>query len=463
MGGEWRSVSLGEANVRLIDCVHKTPSDVGVGFAYLAIPQMKTGAIDLRDARRISPDDFATWTLKAKPEPDDVVLSRRCNPGVTAHVPNGVQFALGQNLVLLRSDGSHVFPPFLRWLVRSPAWWNEVGRFINVGAVFESLRCGDVPKFELPVPPLPEQRRIAAVLGALDDKIELNRKMNETLEAMAQALFKSWFVDFDPVIDNALRAGNAIPDDLAEKAQRRKAVMARDSYEVPEYAGMFPDGFVDSEFGWIPKGWRFLPVKASVDAVFDGPHATPSPSPTGPVFLGIRNLTGTGLNLATIRRIAEVDWPRWTKRVVPRHGDIVFCYEARLGDFALLPPGLRCCLGRRMALVRPLPEVGSKHFLFHYFTAKPFQSFLRAHINPGSTVDRILLKDFPNYPVLACADDLRERFEVIGGPIWTTIHKNQAESQTLAAIRDTLLPKLITGEIRVPADVAIEQAAEATA
>jgi type I restriction enzyme S subunit len=102
-----------------------------------------------------------------------------------------------------------VYPPFLRWLVRGPEWWNQIGKFINVGAVFDSLRCADVPKFELLFPPLPAQRAIAHILGTLDDKIELNRRMNETLEAMARALFNSWFADTDPV--------RAKVDDLAKE------------------------------------------------------------------------------------------------------------------------------------------------------------------------------------------------------------------------------------------------------
>src|SRR5206468_7739639 len=122
-------------------------------------------------------------------------LSRRCNPGETAVVPAGLECALGQNLVLLRADAAKMFPPFLRWLVRGVEWWEQIGKFLNVGAVFDSLKCADIPNFRLRIPPLSEQRAIASVLGALDDKIELNRRMNETLEALAQSLFKSWFLD----------------------------------------------------------------------------------------------------------------------------------------------------------------------------------------------------------------------------------------------------------------------------
>src|SRR6266540_1896448 len=111
---------------------------------------------------------------------------------------------------------------------------------MNVGAVFYSLNCGDIPKFEIPVPSLHEQRAIARILGALDDKIELNRQMNATLEAIARALFQSWFVDFDPV-----RA----------KAEGR-APYGMDAAT----AALFPDGFEESALGEVPRGWEILPL-----------------------------------------------------------------------------------------------------------------------------------------------------------------------------------------------------------
>lgn len=232
MPSDWPIQQLGQVGVRLIDCDHRTPPAAEDGFPYVAIPQMKEGRIDLSGVRRISREHFVEWTKKAKPQEHDVVLSRRCNPGVTAHVPAGLEMALGQNLVLLRADGSKVHPPFLRWLASGQEWWDQVAKFINVGAVFESLRCRDVPVFELTLPPFSEQKRIAHILGTLDDKIELNRRMNATLEAVARALFQSWLVDFDPVKRNA--------EGLARRTE--------DS--------LFPDSFEDSEMGVIPTCWE---------------------------------------------------------------------------------------------------------------------------------------------------------------------------------------------------------------
>src|SRR6266478_225142 len=142
MNRDWPTMTLRAAGVALIDCVHKTPAEMPDGaFRYVAIPQMQGGRVRLEQARRIAADDFRAWTAKANPRPFDVVLSRRCNPGETACVAEGERFALGQNLVLLRADGRHIYPPFLRWLVKGPAWWHQIQKNLNVGAVFDSLNC----------------------------------------------------------------------------------------------------------------------------------------------------------------------------------------------------------------------------------------------------------------------------------------------------------------------------------
>lgn len=318
---------------------------------------------------------------------------------------------------------------FLFYAIRSvtPTIMGMVDEASHGTRRLQTQRLEELP---IPIPTLPEQQTIASILGCLDDKIDLNRRMNQTLESIAQSIFKSWFVDFDPV--------------------RAKAAGQEPVGMDAETAALFPDGFEESDLGEIPRGWRVVPIQSVVEKVFDGPHATPKAAEDGPVFLGIKNFTGTSLDLRETKRIGWHDWPKWTKRVTPQTGDIVFTYEATLGFFALIPPELQCCLGRRVALIRPKAELRNSHFLLHSFIAPPFQDLLRAHVNPGSTVDRILLKDFPGYPILYPDQALVEQYQQIAVPIWSKLHTNQKQSATLASIRDTLLPKLLSGELRVP-------------
>ena len=319
---------------------------------------------------------------------------------------------------------------------------NEIRHQAAGGSAQPILNKGHFSQLEIALPPLAEQQAIAAVLGALDDKIELNRRMNATLEAMARALFQSWFVDFDPV--------------RATLDGREPVGLDQDT------AARFPDHLEDSPLGDIPKGWQVKRISEVVEEVFDGPHATPPNAEEGPVFLGIKNLTGTALDLSEIRHISESDWFHWTKRVTPRPLDIVFSYEATLGFFTLIPPGLRCCLGRRLALIRPRTENGHAHFWFHQFIGPEFQRYLMQHSVQGATVDRIPLTQFPNYLVLNPPTALKKTFEVRVAPLWDKIHSNANQSGTLANLRNTLLPKLLSGELRLSGDGWLAEEASAT-
>ena len=284
-------------------------------------------------------------------------------------------------------------------------------------------------ELETLIPPIAEQKAIAHILGTLDDKIELNRKTNETLEAMAKALFKSWFVDFDPVRAKAEGRHIGLPAEISD---------------------LFPDSFEDSELGEIPSGWKVGTIASSVGEVFDGPHATPKEAEEGNVFLGIKNMTGSSLNLSDVKLIGHDDWSQWTRRVEPRADDIVFTYEAALGLFAVIPHGLKCCLGRRMALIRTKAPNCSSHFWFHQFIAKPFQKVIEERSIHGATVNRTPLTEFPGYPILEPPETLRLAFDHAASSLWARTHAASNQTASLTTLRDTLLPKLISGEIRIP-------------
>jgi type I restriction enzyme S subunit len=146
--------------------------------------------------------------------------------------------------------------------------------------------------------------------------------------------------------------------------------------------------------------WKTLPIKELYDGLYDGPHATPKPSDSGPVFLGIKNVTDDGsLDLTEIRHIAEEDYASWTRRVEPRTNDLVFTYEATLNRYALIPPGFRGCLGRRMALIRTDPLKVDVRFLLYYFFTEEWRAVIQRNMLTGATVDRIPLTTFPDFPV----------------------------------------------------------------
>jgi type I restriction enzyme S subunit len=416
MAGEWKSMTFRDANVTLIDCDHRTPPAAKDGYPYVAIPQMRDGRIEFAGARRINRQHYLEWTRKAKPSANDVILSRRCNPGETAIAPAGAEFALGQNLVLLRADGTNVYPPFLRWLVRGPDWWGQIGKFNNVGAVFDSLKCADVPKFELRIPPLPAQRTIAHILGTLDDKIELNRRMSETLEAMARALFKSWFVDFDPVRAKAEGRDPGLPKPIAD---------------------LFPDRLVDSELGEIPEGWGV----GCLDDEFD---LTMGQSPPGDTY----NDSGEGLPFYQGRADFGSRFP--TRRVfctaptrLAREGDTLVSVRAPVGDVNMATE--KCALGRGVAAARHRSGSRSYSYQFMVGLEKVFGQFEAE----GTVFGSIGKKDFHAISCIRPAHPVIAAFEGMLAPIDSRLGTTERESIALADLRDTLLPKLLTGELRV--------------
>lgn len=144
---------------------------------------------------------------------------------------------------------------------------------------------------------------------------------------------------------------------------------------------------------------KILPIRDYSLGIFDGPHATPDEAEAGPYFLGIRNITEDGrLDFSEPRYVSESEFPRWTKRVQPAPGDVVFTYEATLHRYALIPAGFRGCLGRRVALVRPDPSKVDSRFLLFYFLSSGWRAVVESNVISGATVDRIPLERFPTFP-----------------------------------------------------------------
>jgi type I restriction enzyme, S subunit len=369
--------------------------------------------------RRISREHYIEWTRKAKPTVHDVVLSRRCNPGETAAVPQKLEFALGQNLVLLRADGTRVYPPFLRWLVRGPEWWEQIGKFLNVGAVFDSLRCADVPKFELHIPPLQEQQAIAHILGALDDKIELNRRMNETLEAIARAIFKSWFVDFDPV--------------------RAKAEGHQPSGMDAGTAALFPSSFEDSSLGKIPKGWQVKGLDEIAD--FLNGLALQKYPPEGEDSLPVIKIAQLRVGNAEGADRAASNLPA---EYIVQDGDVLFSWSGSLEEVVWC--------GGQGALNQHLFKVTSRTYpkwFYYQWIREHLSDFQAIAAGKATTMGHIQRHHLSEAKVVVPTLDLVNAMDRVMGPPLQSVVANNLQSRTLAAMHDALLPKLISGEIRI--------------
>lgn len=354
---------------------------------------------------------------KHKMQTGDIVYGRRGDIGRCALITQkeaGWLCGTGCLRISLR-DGS-VEPQFLFYFLNHPStvtWiYNQA-----VGATMPNLNTGILRSVPIRFPARQTQQRIASILSGYDDLIENNTRRIAILEEMARRLYEEWFVHF-------------------------------------RFTGHEETEFEDD----LPKGWHRGEIAETYEGLFDGPHATPSPSETGPVFLGIKNIRDAGgLDLSTIRHIAEAEYPRWTKRVVPEENDVVFTYEATLNRYALVPKGLRCCLGRRMALIRPKSHF--TYFLYlHFFTAD-WREVVAQRTLSGATVDRIPLTSFPTFPINLPPEKLVIQFDGVVRPLIRSVENLSNKNTNLRAQRDLLLPKLVSGEIDVSdAEGALEAA-----
>ncbi len=318
------------------------------------------------------------------------------------------------HVTIVRPDPAKVVPRYLGFVLRG---YQPLIEALAEGSTGQTeLSRSRLKILDIPVPPEEEQNAIAHILGTLDDKIELNRQMNETLEAMARAILKSWFIDFDPV--------------------RAKAA-GRDTGHPKQIADHFPDRFDDSELGEIPAGWAI----ATVDDEF---NLTMGQSPPGTTY----NEIGDGLPFYQgrtdfgfrfpIQRVCCTSPTRYADT-----GDTLISVRAPVGDINMAVE--RCCIGRGVAAARHKTGSRSYTYYFMHSLAEVFGCFE----GEGTVFGSISKKDFHNIRRIMPTRNLVDRFEDMVAPIDEKIAKNDYESLKLAALRDLLLPNLLSGEIQV--------------
>jgi len=315
------------------------------------------------------------------------------------------------------------------------------------GSVTQKINLSTLREYPVPLPPLPEQKAIAHILGSLDDKIELNRRMNATLEGMAQALFKSWFVDFDAVIDNALAAGNPIPAALAARAEVRRKALA-DGSANREAAKPFPAAFQPTEsMGWIPEGWGERPLSSAIQI---NPKVK-LPKGTLAQFADMKALPTSGYTIGGVIQKAYSGGAKF------QNGDVLL---------ARITP---CLQNGKTGIVDFLTEpeevgFGSTEFIvlrgqdeltMAYVACLARDETFRIHCMQSmvgsSGRQRVQNACFDNFFVAAPADHkLLRQFNAITKSMFEKAGEHGVESLALQKLRDTLLPKLISGELRVP-------------
>jgi type I restriction enzyme S subunit len=415
-------VSVLEKN---IDNRGKTPPLSPTGYPLIEVKHIQEGRLYpvFEDTKYVDQATWDTW-FRAHLEPGDILFSTVGSVARSCMVPEEPKFCIAQNVLGFRANRVKADPRFLYYAINDSFFQNEVhGRTIET--VQKSIKVHDLKSCRIPLPPLSEQRAIASVLGALDDKIELNRRMNATLEAMARALFQSWFVDFDPV--------------------RAKLDGRHPEGMDAETAALFPAEFEESTLGPIPKGWRACTlgeVAKNVSITFDFKR-TPEV-----VFIN----TGDVLegDLLHQDRSVHVGLPGQAKKSI-RPDDILFS-EIRPANkrYAYVDfDSHDYVVSTKFMIIRGSEEIHPR-LLYRILTAKEtldeFQ--LQAESRSG-TFPQITFDSISHLPFILAPFKIQEHFQRVVGGLDAQIKVNKQESPTLAALRDTLLPKLLSGELSV--------------
>ena len=291
-----------------------------------------------------------------------------------------------------------------------------------VGSVQDNINLATLSRLSIKIPPLPEQKTIAHILGTLDDKIELNRQMNDTLEAMAQTLFKSWFVDFDPVIDNALAAGNVIPDEFIERAEQRKGIEKKEYSEIQK---LFPDEFeFTEEMGWIPKGWEV----GSLDNMFE---------------------LQRGFDLPKTKR-TDGFYP-----LMAASGQ-----DGTHDEYKVKGPGVITGRSGKLGIVSFVNAdywpLNTTLWVKNYNQSNPYHAYFFLQTldlekyNSGSAVPSLNRNNVHNLIQILPSNIVLDKFQEVIESSFAKIAENNTGIETLAKLRDTLLPNLMSGEIRIP-------------
>ena len=402
---DWPRSQLEQCVESIIDYRGKTPIKTTSGIPLITAKVIKKGRIDWGNVVEfISEDDYESWMNRGIPAPGAVVITTEAPLGEVAQLGTD-KIALAQRVLTLCGKPGLLDNTFLRYVLQTVYVQGQL-LARGSGTTVIGIKQSELRKVLLPVPSLSEQRAIAAILSALDDKIELNRQMNKTLEEMAQAIFKEWFVDFGPFRDG---------------------------------------GMQDSELGLIPAGWQVGRFTGIANILSGGtPKTSVHEYWNGEIpFFSPKDASDSYYVLDTEKHVT-VDGLRNCNSNLYDPDTIFISARGTVGKVALA--GYPMAMNQSCYALRGKSGVNQYYLFFQTLLAV---EQLKKNAS-GAVFDAIVVSTFDSIPVVIPPVDCIEKFRIVVSSLMGMLFNNQCENNTLAAIRDTLLPKLMSGEIRVP-------------
>lgn len=455
MGSELTSMRIADCMDAIIDYRGKTPNKTNTGIPLITAKIIKNGRI-LDATEFISEEDYDSWMRRGIPQAGDVVLTTEAPLGEVAQLDTQ-KVALAQRVITLRGKKGILDNDYLLYLLQSHVVQHQLdGR--GTGSTVKGIKQSELREIILTFPALNLQEKIAQHLKNIDKKITLNRKINQTLEKMAQTLFKSWFVDFDPVIDNALDAGFfeqdlAFSEELLSRVEVRKAVRENDNFKLlPEDTRkLFPDAFeeyAESTLGlggWVPKGWEISTVDDELTVKGGSTPSTANPAfwDKGDIhWTSPKDLSGSQekIMLDTERKITELGLRKITSGLLPVE-TVLMSSRAPIGYLAMTK--VPVAINQGYIAITTTKRLSQEYVL--YWLNSSMDEI--KGIAGGTTFAEISKKTFKSISMVIPDTRVIENYTVTIKSYLNKMTLNAIERGGLEKLRDTLLPKLISGEL----------------
>ena len=393
---EWKEYKATEFCQTVTDGTHDSPKPKDKGCYLITSKHLKDTGIDFNSANYISEEDYIKIIARSKVEQYDILFSMIGTIGNTVQVKaEYVDFAV-KNMGIFKMGKNRLKSSWLLYWLKSPCAHEYVSQRL-AGSTQSYLTLSSLRNFPVLYPGDSKANKIVAILKSLDDKIEVNRRINDNLEQQAQALFRSWFVDFEPFRDQP---------------------------------------FVESELGMIPEGWR-------VGTLSDLANITMGTSPSGTSY----NVSGEGEVFYQGRAEFGYRFPHRNlfttepKRYA-EEGDVLLSVRAPVGDVNIANE--RCCIGRGLA------AIGSNNYpSYILYLVKSLKSVFEQYNGEGTVFGSINKKTLEGLRIIVPEIRYIEKFEEIANPLDSQIRNKEEESRRLSELRDTLLPRLMSGELSV--------------
>jgi type I restriction enzyme S subunit len=467
----------------IVDCPHSTPKWTDSGVVVLRNQNIRNGQLELSSPSYTNEAGYQSRVKRAIPQVGDIIFTREAPMGEVCLIPSGLKCCLGQRQVLLRPKET-VNGEYLYWALQSPFVQHQISWNEGTGTTVSNVRIPVLKSLQIPRRGSDEQK-IADALSSLAHKIRLNHQINQTLEQMAQAIFKSWFVDFEPVKAKiaALEAGGSEEDALlaamqiiagdaqecantAEGSTPETAIggkLTRLQAEQPEQyaelratAELFPSAMQDSELGEVPEGWSVLSLEDLCTTITKG--TTPKKSeiagasdPASVPFIKVKDIANTGeIVQEGLETIPDSINRKTLKRSILETGDLLFSIAGTIGRIAIVDAKLADSnTNQAVGIIRLKEPEKYLSLVWQLLLSTRTQNEIQSKVVQGVQANASL-KNLRDIQVLLPCNHILKTANSQLDALLQVIANNRTQTRNLTEVKDALLPKLLSGELTIP-------------